>query len=190
MKTVEGCLIIMSGPSGVGKGTIRKALMNDTSLNLAYSISMTTRPKRNGEINGVDYYFVSHEEFEQNIRKDKLLEWAEFVGNKYGTPAREVERLRALGKNVILEIEVNGAKQVIDKFKDDQKLITIFIIPPSLEELENRIRARSTESNEVIEKRLNKARNEMKLKKHYQYIILNDDPNRAALEIANIIKNH
>lgn len=183
----RGLLIIISGPSGVGKGTIRKEIMDDETLNLAYSVSMTTRKIRDGEIDGKDYYFVSNEEFDRNIKEDNLLEWAEFVGNKYGTLKSEIERLRNLGKNVLLEIEVNGTKQVLQKCQGDD-VLSIFLIPPSLEELENRIRARSTESEEAIQKRLAKAEKELKMQDDYKYVVLNDDRHRAANEIKTIIR--
>lgn len=185
----RGLLIIISGPSGVGKGTIRKEIMDDETLNLAYSVSMTTRKIRDGEIDGKDYYFVSNEEFDRNIKEDNLLEWAEFVGNKYGTLKSEIERLRNLGKNVLLEIEVNGTKQVLQKCQGDDVLL-IFLIPPSLEELENRIRARSTESEEAIQKRLAKAEKELKMQGDYKYVVLNDDRHRAANEIKTIIRQN
>ncbi len=185
----RGLLIIISGPSGVGKGTIRKEIMDDETLNLAYSVSMTTRKIRDGEIDGKDYYFVSNEEFDRNIKEDNLLEWAEFVGNKYGTLKSEIERLRNLGKNVLLEIEVNGTKQVLQKCQGDD-VLSIFLIPPSLEELENRIRARSTESEEAIQKRLAKAEKELKMQGDYKYVVLNDDRHRAANEIKTIIRQN
>ncbi|MDR0832149.1 MAG: guanylate kinase [Bacillales bacterium] len=181
----KGLLIILSGPSGVGKGTIRKELFMDESLHLTYSVSMTTRNKRAGETNGVEYYFVSRDEFEKNIAEDKLLEYSEFVNNLYGTPAAEVERLRNEGYNVLLEIEVNGASQVIQKIPE---AITIFLIPPNLHELEERIRGRKSESNDIIQLRLQKARNEMKLKNTYKYVIVNSDLKKATQRIASIIK--
>ena len=132
----KGLLIIISGPSGVGKGTIRSFLMNDELLKLVYSISMTTRTPREGEVNGKDYIFTSKEKFEQAIGQGELLEWAEFVGNYYGTPLSVVEDLRNQGKNVLLEIEVQGAMQVREKCPD---ALSIFIIPPNMEELEKRM---------------------------------------------------
>jgi guanylate kinase len=131
----KGLLIILSGPSGVGKGTIRKRIMKNDKLNLVYSISMTTRAPRNMEQDGQDYYFVSQEEFQKNIDSNNFLEWAEFVGNRYGTPKDKVEELRAQGKNVFLEIEINGAEQVIGKVKD-KGVISFFLMPPSLKALE------------------------------------------------------
>ena len=183
----KGLLIIISGPSGVGKGTIRSYFMDDASLKLAYSISMTTRNPRAGEMNGVDYIFTTKEEFEQAIKEGGLLEWAEFVGNYYGTPMEEVEKLRNEGKNVLLEIEVQGATQVRKKCPD---ALTIFIIPPSMEELEKRIRGRRSEPEEIVQQRLAKAQKEMQMVNEYKYIVCNDDPKLAADLISSIIKRH
>lgn len=180
----RGLLVIISGPSGVGKGTIRKYFENDESLNLTYSTSMTTRKPRAGEVDGKDYFFVSKDEFEKTIEEDGLLEYAQFVGNYYGTPLKEVNRLRDEGKNVLLEIEVQGAKQVQEKCPD---VVSIFIIPPSMEELEKRIRGRSTEPEEIIQQRLAKATKELKLVNNYKYIVCNDDPKLAADLIKSII---
>ena len=183
----KGLLIIISGPSGVGKGTIRSFLMNDELLKLVYSISMTTRTPREGEVNGKDYIFTSKEKFEQAIGQGELLEWAEFVGNHYGTPLSVVEDLRNQGKNVLLEIEVQGAMQVREKCPD---ALSIFIIPPNMEELEKRIRGRHSEAEEIVQQRLAKAAGEMKMIKDYKYVVCNDDPQLAADMIALIIKRH
>ena len=183
----KGLLIIISGPSGVGKGTIRSYFMNDESLKLAYSISMTTRSPRVGEKDGVDYIFTTKEAFEEAIKNGELLEWAEFVGNYYGTTMEEVEKLRNEGKNVLLEIEVQGATQVREKCPD---ALTIFIIPPNMEELEKRIRGRRSEPEEIVQQRLAKASKEMKMMDNYKYIVCNDDPKLAADLISSIIKRH
>ena len=183
----KGLLIIISGPSGVGKGTVREYFMNDDSLNLTYSISMTTRMPRDGEIQGRDYIFTSKDNFERAIENNELLEWAEFVGNYYGTPLSQVELLRNQGLNVILEIEVQGATQVKEKCPD---AITIFIIPPSMEELEKRIRGRRSEPEEIIQQRLAKATQEMKMVSNYKYVVCNDDPELAAEVIGLIIKRN
>lgn len=183
----KGLLIVLSGPSGVGKGTVRQYFMNDASLNLAYSISMTTRPMRDGEVHGRDYFFVSEEEFQTAIAKQDLLEYAQFVGNYYGTPFSYVEKLREEGKNVLLEIEVQGMIQIKEKCSD---ALTIFIIPPTMDELERRIRGRRSEPEEVIQKRLAKAENEMKLVHEYEYVVCNDTPQHAAEQIAAIIHKH
>lgn len=183
----KGLLIIISGPSGVGKGTLRKYFMDDDSLRLTYSISMTTRKPRQGERDGVDYIFTTREKFEEAIAEGELLEWAEFVGNYYGTPLTQVEKLREEGKNVLLEIEVQGADQVRKKCPD---ALSIFIIPPSMEELEKRIRVRRSEPEEIVQQRLAKAENEMKMVSNYKYIVCNEDPQLAAELISSIIKRH
>lgn len=168
----KGLLFVMSGPSGVGKGTLRELMMEDESLNLAYSISMTTRKPRNGEIDGEHYFFTSVERFQEAIKNGEMLEHAIFCDNYYGTPKAYVDELREQGKNVLLEIEVEGATQVMNQVDD---AITIFITPPSMEELEKRIRGRKTEPDEVIHQRLEKARKEIKRMQDYRYIVCNDD---------------
>ena len=183
----KGLLILLSGPSGVGKGTVRKQIFKNTDLNLAYSISMTTRKPREGEVDGQDYFFVSEERFEEAIKNDELLEYARFVGNYYGTPKAYVEKLREEGKNVFLEIEVEGAKKVLEEYKEDKGVLSIFLLPPSLRELEKRIRGRRSEPEEIIQERLGKAKREMGLKKNYQFNVLNDNINRSSQEIARII---
>lgn len=184
----RGLLIIMSGPSGVGKGTVRRLVMADKSLNLAYSVSMTTRPRREHETPGVDYFYVTKEEFQKTLDEDGFLEHAQFVGNYYGTPKAYVEKLRNEGKNVLLEIEVEGAKQVISKCHGSD-VVTIFLIPPSMEELEQRIRKRGTESEEVIQQRLAKAQSELELKYAYDYPVINDTVKSAADQIRKIIRD-
>lgn len=184
----RGLLIIMSGPSGVGKGTVRRLVMADKSLNLAYSVSMTTRPRREHETPGVDYFYVTKEEFQKTLDEDGFLEHAQFVGNYYGTPKAYVEKLRNEGKNVLLEIEVEGAKQVISKCHGSD-VITIFLIPPSMEDLEQRIRKRGTESEEVIQQRLAKAQRELELKYAYDYPVINDTVKSAADQIRKIIRD-
>ncbi len=183
----KGLLVVLSGPSGVGKGTIRDLFIRRPELNLTFSISMTTRNKRATETDGVDYYFVSRDRFEHAIANDQLLEWAEFVGNYYGTPLAEVERLRHQGKNVLLEIEVQGALQIKEKCPD---ALTIFIVPPSMDELERRIRGRRSEPEEIVQQRLNKASKEMELTGQYRYVVCNEDPQLAADIISVIIKRH
>lgn len=182
----KGLLIILSGPSGVGKETVRNRLMKIKKFELLYSVSMTTRQPRNQEVDGVNYYFVSEEEFKRNIETDNFLEYAKFVGNYYGTPKDKVEELRNAGHNVLLEIEINGAKQVLSKVHDDA-VISFFLMPPSLSVLEDRIRKRQTESEEIIAERLNKGKEEMTMTDDYDYIILNDKVNRAAKEISDLI---
>ena len=181
----KGLLIIFSGPSGVGKGTVREEFINDKELNLMYSISMTTRKARAGEVDKEDYFFVSQEEFDKAVENGELLEHATFVGNSYGTPKAYVEKMRNQGYNVILEIEVEGAKQIM---KNVDECLSIFLVPPSLHELERRIRCRQSETEEVIQKRMEKARNELEVVADYQYAVVNTTPKEAARRIKNIIK--
>ena len=183
----KGLLIILSGPSGVGKGTVRQELFKDESLNLSYSISMTTRKPRPTETEGVDYFFVDEKTFVDKVAKGELLEWARFVGNYYGTPKEHVDKLLNEGKNVVLEIEVQGALQVMKKCPD---ALTIFLVPPSLEELEKRIRGRRTESEDIVKERMDKARKEIKTKDEYKYVVTNDDVNVAKEKIAQIIREN
>ena len=183
----KGLLIVVSGPSGVGKGTILNKLMEDEELKLAYSVSMTTREKRPGEEEGVNYYYVTKEQFEQAIENGEMLEHAEFVGNYYGTPLKEVERLRNEGRNVVLEIEVQGCRQVQEKVKN---ALTIFIVPPNMEELERRIRGRRTEAEEIVQQRLAKAEREMTYVGQYKYVICNEDVALAAELITVIIRRN
>lgn len=183
----KGLLIILSGPSGVGKGTVRKYIMDNFDVDFSYSISMTTRKPREKEVDGVDYYFVSPEEFQRNIDEGNFLEWEEFVGNRYGTPRNKVEELRNQGKNVFLEIEINGAREVMNKVNDD-RMITFFLLPPTIQALEARIRRRKTESEEIIQERLQKGIKEMDMADYYDYVILNDSVARASQEIVDLIK--
>lgn len=181
----RGLLIVLSGPSGVGKGTVRKALFDMPGHNLDYSISMTTRKIRPGEVDGKDYYFVSREEFEKRIEEGKFLEYAEFVGNYYGTPLDLVENKIEQGKEVVLEIEVEGALQVRKKVPD---AVFIFLVPPGKEALYDRLKRRGTESEEVIQERIEKANREFKLAHKYDYIVVNDEVNNAADRIRAIIR--
>ena len=183
----RGLLIVVSGPSGVGKGTILDKLFQEKDLNLVYSISMTTRKPRPLEKEGEDYFFVSKEEFENNIKNNELLEHAQFVGNYYGTPQSYVDQLLNEGKNVVLEIEVQGALQVMEKRPD---ALTVFIAPPSFEELERRIRGRGTEADDVVKERLAKARKEITVKDRYKHVVVNDDVDVAKDKIASLIKEN
>ena len=183
----KGLLIVLSGPSGVGKGTVIKELMKNDDLKLSYSISMTTRKPRNGEVDGVNYFFVDRDTFLKAIDDGELLEHAEFVGNMYGTPVSYVEKLRNEGRNVLLEIEVQGAMQVKKKCPD---ALSIFIIPPSMEELASRIRGRNSEPEEIVQQRVDKAKKEMEMVTQYKYVVCNDDVILASDIISAIIKRH
>ncbi|MGC5328739.1 guanylate kinase [Brevibacillus sp. SYSU BS000544] len=179
----KGLLLVLSGPSGVGKGTVCKALRPKLP-NLVYSVSATTRKPREGEVDGVNYFFKSKEEFEQMIQQDELLEWAEYVGNFYGTPRKFVEDTLASGKDVILEIEVQGALQVKQKFPEG---IFLFLAPPDLEELQSRIVGRGTENEDTIRKRMDMARYEIELMDQYDYVVVNDVIDSACSRIDAII---
>lgn len=181
----RGLLIVISGPSGVGKSSVRKALFEMPNNNLCYSVSATTRKPRSGEKDGVDYYFINEKTFKQKIKKDEFLEWSEFVGNYYGTLKEDVEKALDEGKEVVLEIEVQGALQVRRKVKDG---VFIFLVPPSRKDIENRIKSRGTESKEKIKQRIAKAESEYQLAYKYDYIVVNDNIYNAADRIMAIIR--
>ena len=183
--TKRGLLIVLSGPSGVGKGTVRAAIFSKGEQKFVYSISATTRKPRTGETDGVDYFFKTREEFEQMIQNKQLLEYAEYVGNYYGTPLEYVENTLAKGKDVFLEIDVQGAIQVRELMPDG---VFIFLTPPDLNELESRIVNRGTDSDEVIAKRMKTAREELELMKYYDYSVVNDTVDNAVQKIEAIIQ--
>lgn len=180
---MKGKLYVLSGPSGVGKGTVRKALMKD-SPDIHYSVSATTRPKRDGETHGTDYFFVSKENFQDMMKNDELLEWAEYCGNYYGTPRAYVEKIMDQGYDVILEIEIQGAEQVKEKFSDG---VFVFLAPPSLNELRSRIHKRGTEDEGKINQRLKTAEVEMNKMYDYNYVIVNDLVENAVEKLKAII---
>lgn len=181
----RGKLVVYTGYSGVGKGTIMKRLRElDDSVKL--SISCTTRAPREGETNGVEYYFITKDEFKNLIEQDGFLEYAEYCDNYYGTPEKAVDEMLDKGFNVFLEIEVQGGMQVMKKRPD---CISIFIAPPSFEELERRLRTRGTEDEETILKRLTAVEEESKYQQYYAHTVLNDEVDRAAEEILAIIHN-
>lgn len=181
----RGLLIVLSGPSGVGKGTVRKELFSQPDTNYEYSISMTTRAPRVGEVDGVDYFFKSREEFEQLIEQGGLLEHAEFVGNYYGTPLAYVHETIEAGRDVFLEIEVQGAAQIREKAPE---ALFIFLAPPSISELEQRLIGRGTEPEDVIAKRIATAREELEMMSLYDYVVENDEVHNACDKINAIIK--
>lgn len=181
----RGLLVVISGPSGVGKGTVRRALFELPNHEFEYSISYTTRPMRKGEVDGEDYHFVSKEKFEEMIENDEFLEWAEFVGHYYGTPKEAIEEKLQEGKEVVLEIEVDGALQIRKQMKD---AVFIFIVPPGKQALYDRLLKRGTESEDKIQERIKKADSEFKLAHKYDYIVVNDDVVNAADRIVAIIR--
>ncbi len=182
----RGMLIVLSGPSGVGKGTVRKAIFDQGGNDFQYSISMTTRKPREGEANGVDYYFVSKEEFEHNIETGQMLEYAKYVDNYYGTPLKYVNETLDQGKDVFLEIEVNGALQVRKKSPDG---VFVFLTPPDLMELKQRIINRGTEDMETINKRMKKAVEEIRMMQDYDFAVVNDKVENAVESIKTIIRS-
>ena len=175
----RGLLIVMTGASGVGKGTLREQWL--AGQNVFYSTSWTTREPRPGEVNGRDYVFVSPAEFLEKARQDGFLEHAQFVGNHYGTPIEPIQAALERGQDVVLEIEVEGAMQVKERMGEEA--ILIFIMPPSLTELRRRLTGRATETSERIEKRLARARDELREAHAFRYVIVNDDLDRAVQEL-------
>ena len=179
----QGILIVLSGPSGAGKGTICQELLRSYP-ELNYSISATTRAPRIGEQNGVNYWFISRAEFQRMIENDQLLEWAEVYGNFYGTPYHHIAELLNSGKDVVLEIDTQGATQIKKKFPQG---VCIYIAPPSLDELAKRIYKRGTDSLENIKTRLSSANVELKYVHNYDYVIVNDEVKNATAKIIAII---
>ena len=179
----KGKLIVISGPSGAGKSTVVfKAI--EGREDFCFSTSVTTRKPRPGEVDGREYFFVDPDRFQEMVANDELLEHAEYVANSYGTPRAYVEEKLAAGMNVLLDIEVQGARQIHEKKPD---AVMIFIIPPSLEELEKRLRGRGTDTDRAIEARLIRARQEYQEADFYDYLIINDDADKAAKELSAII---
>ena len=178
----EGMLVIISGPSGSGKGTVVKELIKQDCF--ALSVSATTRSPRPGEMDGIHYYFYDKETFEKMKQQEELLEWAEFCGNYYGTPKKYVLKQMAEQKNVILEIEVQGALQIKKIYPD---CILIFMIPPDAKELRKRLTERGTEDEQTIDRRMNRAIEEMEFIPQYDYIVINDTVKKAAEAIYSIV---
>lgn len=183
MKKERGLLIVLSGPSGVGKGTVCGALRKQDT-DILYSVSATTRFARQGEIDGQSYFFKTRDQFQEMIKHDQLLEWAEYVGNYYGTPIDYVEKTLNEGNDIILEIEVQGALKVRDKFQEG---VFIFLMPPSLAELRNRIVNRGTETEELINNRMTVARDEIEMMNKYDYVVENDEVDFAVDRIKAIV---
>lgn len=176
-------LFVISGSSGVGKGTVLKGFM-EKHPTFMLSISCTTRKPRQGEVDGVNYFYLTKEEFQECIDKDKFLEWAEFAGNRYGTKRKYIQQCLDEGKDVILEIDTQGALQVK---KQMPEAVLIFICPPSVEALENRLRGRHTEDEAAIQKRLQEVKIELERAKSFDYQVVNDDLNNAISELERII---
>ena len=183
MANSEGMLVVVSGPAGVGKGTLCRALFAQWS-GLEYSVSVTTRKPRPGETEGKDYYFRTPEEFFKMIERNEFLEWAEFCGNYYGTPKFHVEKILKENKTILLEIDIQGAKQVKKQYPEG---VFIFIVPPSYEALAERLRTRGTEPEDVIRQRLNKAIQEIENIRDYDYLVENDEIQTAVEKLKSII---
>ena len=181
----KGILIVVSGFSGAGKGTLMKELMRKYPENYALSISATTRGPRDGEVDGREYFFLSREKFEKMIANNELIEYAKYVENYYGTPRAYVEKMLDEGKDVILEIEIQGALKVKEKFPDT---LLLFVTPPSAEELKNRLVGRGTETMDVIEFRMKRAKEEALEMDRYDYLIVNDDLQECVEEMHQIIQ--
>lgn len=181
----KGLLVIISGPAGSGKGTIVSRLRELAPFD--FSVSATTRKPRPGELHGVHYYFVDKADFESKIEQGEMLEYAQYVGNYYGTPKKPVEDALAEGKNIILDIEVKGALQIKEKMPE---AIMIYVLPPDYDTLLARIRGRGTETEEVIQKRMNEAKNEIKTFPRYDYVVINREGgiDRAAQDVLDILK--
>lgn len=180
---MEGLLIVMSGFSGAGKGTLMKRMLADYE-EFCFSVSMTTRAPREGEVDGKDYFFVDRPAFEKAISEDGFVEYAEYCGNYYGTPKSYVDKQLKAGKCVILDIEVQGAMQIKEKFPD---ALMVFVTPPSIEVLIERLRARGTETEEVIQKRIKRAKEEALSIGKYEYIVVNDDLDEAVKDMHEMV---
>lgn len=180
---MDGLLIVMSGFSGAGKGTLMKRLLNDYE-DYVFSVSMTTRAPREGEVDGKDYFFVTKEEFEKAIAEDGFVEYATYVGNYYGTPKAYVMEQLKKGKNVILDIEVQGAMQIKEKFPD---ALMLFVIPPSIKVLLERLRKRGTEDEATIQRRITQAKTECTYMDRYEYIVINDDLDTAVQQMHSMV---
>lgn len=184
----KGKIIILSAPSGTGKSTIISHIIDDPDLRLDFSISATSRAPRGEEQNGREYYFISNEEFSQRAANGEFVEWEEvYPGTCYGTLRSEIERVVSTGRNLIMDIDVKGGVNVKKIYGDEA--VAIFILPPSQEELERRLRGRATDSEETIRKRLDKADYELSFAGQYDYRVVNDDIERASAEVAGIIRD-
>lgn len=185
MGNKKGVLVLFSGPSGVGKDTVLDIVLNKDK-NLQKSISLTTRGIRENEVDGKDYYFISSDKFEDMISKGQVLEYAKYGSNFYGTPKAPIDQWLGEGKTVILKIEVQGASKIKELYPDS---VSIFVLPPSMEELESRLRSRGTESEDDIKKRLDIAKGEVERSKDYDFLVINDDLDIASDKVIAIVNN-
>jgi guanylate kinase len=183
--SVRGMILILSSPSGAGKTTLTRMLMQDHALDLTLSVSVTTRPRRSSEVDGIHYRFIDRREFERMRKASDLLEWAEVHGNCYGTPREPVEKVLAQGRDMLFDIDWQGARQVRERLGDD--VVSIFVLPPSMRELRARIERRAEDSAASIERRIETARQEIGRWRNYQYVIVNDDLQRAYRDVVAIV---
>ncbi len=181
----RGLMLILSSPSGAGKTSLTRMLLQRPELDLTLSISVTTRPRRSSEVEGIHYEFITHKRFEQLRDEGELLEWAEVHGNCYGTPREPVERALAQGRDVLFDIDYQGTQQVKAKAGDD--VVTIFILPPSMKELKSRLERRAEDSGEAIASRLANAANEIRRWRLYDYVLINDDLQKTFRELVAIL---
>lgn len=182
--TTPGLFVVLSAPSGAGKYSLLCTL-REHEVNIASTVSVTTRPPRHGEIDGEHYHFASDAEFDRLLNEDAFAEWAVVHGNRYGTLRSELERCLAAGKDVILELDVQGKRNMA---RQGQRMVSIFLMPPSLEELERRLRGRDSEHEDDIRVRLENAKTEMAARDEYDYVIVNDELGRAAAELKSVIE--
>ena len=181
----RGIILILSSPSGAGKTTLTRMLMQDKSLDLTLSVSVTTRARRSSEIDGIHYRFIDRREFERMKSDGDLLEWAEVHGNGYGTPRAPVERVLAGGRDMLFDVDWQGAKQMRERLGDD--VVTIFVLPPSMRELRSRLERRAEDSSKTIDQRLENAKAEIERWRNYHYVIVNDDLQRAYSDALAIV---
>lgn len=179
----KGLLVVVTGPSAVGKGTICRTLLEE-SKQIRFSVSCTTRPARPGETDGVEYFFLTHEQFRQKIAQGELLEWAEVYGNFYGTPRKNVEEATDAGQDILLDIDMVGARSVRETYPG---AVSVFVIPPSMEALRDRIRVRGTETEESVQRRLDEAPKWIQEGLHYDYVVVNDSLEAAVAHLRSIV---
>jgi len=182
----RGMVLILSSPSGAGKTTLTRMLMQDKELDLTLSVSVTTRPRRSSEVDGIHYRFIDRREFERMRKGGDLLEWAEVHGNAYGTPRAPVEAVLAEGRDMLFDVDWQGAKQMRERLGDD--VVSIFVLPPSMKELRARLERRAEDSSTTIGQRLDNARHEIERWRSYQYVIVNDDLERAYKDVLAIVR--
>jgi guanylate kinase len=181
----RGMILILSSPSGAGKTTLTRMLMQDQALDLTLSVSVTTRPRRSSEVDGIHYRFIDRREFERMRKAGDLIEWAEVHGNGYGTPREPVERVLAQGRDMLFDVDWQGAQQMRERLGDD--VVSIFVLPPSMRELRARLERRAEDSAASIDTRLETARQEIGRWRNYRYVIVNDDLQRAYRDVVAIV---